>query len=136
MVDTLSIKELDFSTLDSGNFPGTARSFPRIQSNQNVEFLRQSSHIGSLSPSVLRIAHSRRRQASDLQRSVFSLDQGLGRLDASSNLISTDRVHVKFQADISAGVTLAEYRTAVKLLLGALLESDGALISSVYNSEV
>lgn len=122
------------STISATQLPGSARSFPRVVSAQN-DYRRQSAHIGSLSPTVVRIAHQPRTAKSDLQRSLFAVDQTLGRLDASSNPIGKSTFKVALQCDIPSDVTLAEYRTAMGLLLGALLESNGALVTAIYNGE-
>lgn len=134
MNDTLSIKELSTSTLDAANFPGTARSFPRVVS-QTSEYLRQSTHVGDLSPCLLRIAHQPRSAKSNVQRSLIGIRQTLARLDAQSNPISYDQLDVNFQFVKPQGITEAEYLTAAKLLVGALLESDGALLKQMFNGE-
>lgn len=134
MNDTLSVKEISTSTLDAANFPGTARSFPRVVS-QNSEYLRQSLHIGATSPTVLRVAHQPRSTKSTVQRSLFGIRQTLARLDAQSNPISYDQFDVNFQTVLPQGVTEAEFLTSAKLCIGALLENDGALLKQIYNGE-
>lgn len=135
MNDTLAIKDLVMSTVGATQLPGSARNFPRTVSKKANEFLRQSMHISSLSPTTVRVAHTPRASASEKQRSLFAVDQVLTRLDASSNPVSSTSFKVAFQCDIPSDVTLAEYRTAVSLLLGALLESDGAVVTALYNGE-
>jgi len=135
MNDTLSVKDLSMSTVGATQLPGTARSFPRVASASDA-YLRLSTHISSLSPTTIRVSHVPRNNGTGKQRSLFAIDQDLTRVDASSNPISKTRLTVGFQATIPSDVTLAEYRTAVSTLLGALLESDGALITSIYNGEM
>lgn len=136
MNDTLAVKDLVMSTIGATQLPGSARNFPRVASKRATEYLRQSSHISSLSPTVIRVAHNpRSNDAGSKQRSLIAVDQTLTRLDASSNPVSSTSFKVAFQCDIPSDVTLAEYRTAVSTLLGALLESDGALVTSMYYGE-
>lgn len=134
MNDTLPVKDLAMATVGATQLPGTARSFPRTFSSDG-SYKRTSAHIGSLSPTTIRVSHQPRKTTTAKQRSLFALDQTLTRLDASSNPILVTDFTVAFQVSIPGDVTLAEYRTAVSTLCGALLESDGALITSLYNGE-
>lgn len=135
MLDTISAKALITSTLDAANFDAAnTRSFPRVASIDKSE-RRQSLHIGSLSPTVLRISHQPRKSDVDVQRSLVAIDQTLTRLDAQSNPIGSTKFKVAIQADIPSDVTLAEFRAAALLLFGFLLETDGAALTSVYNGE-
>lgn len=134
MDDTLSIKDLDTSTLDSANFPGSAKAFPRVASPAN-DYRRQNLAIDSRSPSIIRIVHTPRSLKNALQRSTIALDQVLARVDTEDNPIGEDRFTVSFQSLCPSGVSLTEYRAAVKLLMGALLASDAALITAMYNAE-
>lgn len=138
MNDTLAVKDLSFAALTGTQFPGSARNFARVVgSNDASQHLRLSNHVNvnGLSPTTLRVSHQPRKSGSGVQRSVFSIDQDLTRLDSSSNPVSKTRVSVKFQADIPQDVTLAEYQAAVALLFGALSENSGALITAVFNAE-
>jgi len=135
MNDTVNVKDLALSTVGATQLPGSARAFARIASSIQNQFLRLSSHLGSLSPTIMRIAHQPRKNGIGVQRSLFAIDQTLTRVDAQSNPISKNRVTVAFQVTVDEGVTLAEYRTACATLLGALTETDGALITSLYYAE-
>lgn len=135
MNDTLAVKDLVMSTVGATQLPGSARNFPRSISKKSNEWTRSSLHISSLSPTTIRVAHTPRINGGDKQRSLFAVDQVLTRLDASTNPVSTTSFKVAFQADIPSDVTLTEFRTAVSTLLGALLESDGANITALYNGE-
>jgi hypothetical protein len=134
MNDTLTPKDIVFSTIGATQLPGAARSFPRVAS-PNSDYRRLSSHISSLSPTVIRVSHQPRSSKSTIQRSLFAVDQTLTRLDASSNPISKTTFKVAFQTDIPSDVTLAEWRAALSILFGALQESDGALLTAMYNGE-
>lgn len=136
MNDTLSVKELSSSTLDAANFPGTARSFARIQGSNQSEYQRQSLHVSSLSPALLRMSHQYPKSGTVAVRSLAALEQTLARLDAQSNPISFDKVTVKLQSERTSGITLAEFRTAGLLLAGLILESNGAFLDQFYNGEV
>ncbi len=134
MNDTLTPKDIVFSTIGATQLPGSARSFPRVAS-PNSDYRRMSNHVGSLSPTVIRVSHQPRSSKSTVQRSLFAVDQVLTRLDASSNPIGKTAFKVAFQADIPVDVTLAEYRAALSILFGALQENDGALLTAIYNAE-
>lgn len=135
MNDTLSAKELVMSTIGATQLPGTARTYARVQAKKDTESLRRSSHISSLSPTDIRIAHQAPSGDKGVTRSLFAVDQKLTRLDTLNNPIGEDTITVAFQMTKTKGATLAEVRTAVSVLLGALLETDGALVSAVYNQE-
>jgi hypothetical protein len=136
MNDTLAVKDLAISTVGATQLPGSARNFARVHSVDSA-YRRVSNHINAngLSPTTIRVAHTPRNNSVTTQRSLIAIDQDLTRLDASSNPISKVRFKVAFQADIPEGVALAEYRTACATLFGALLETDGALLTSIYNGE-
>jgi len=135
MIDTISAKALISANIDAAELDSTVRTFPRIASSGN-EARRQSLHVSSLSPTTLRISHQPRKTATDVQRSLCAIDQTLARLDTSSNPIGETKFKVAFQTDIPSDVTKAEWRAAVMLLFGTLLESDGAMLDSLYNSEL
>lgn len=135
MNDTLSIKAYLPATIDAAELDSTTRTFPRIASASINDTRRQSLHVSSLSPTVLRIAHTPRTAKNLVQKSLFSVDQTLTRLDASSNPIGTTKFKVGFITEIPADVTLAEWQAAKNLLIGALIESSGALADAIYNGE-
>lgn len=136
MDDTLSIKDLDVSTLDSANFPGTARSFARTQSSVFGEHLRSSQHISSLSPSVIRIAHRLPKKGAAAKRYFLSsFEQTLTRLDANSNPIGFDDFSFKISGEIPKGVSEAEFLAAAYTHLGGLLANNGANLKSLYRGE-
>jgi hypothetical protein len=136
MNDTLAVKDLVMSTIGATQLPGSARNFARIASNDS-SYRRLSNHINAngLSPTVIRVSHTPRPNGVGVQRSLFAIDQDLTRLDVSSNPVSKTKFKVAFQCDIPQDVTLAEFRTAVSTLLGALLETDGANVTALYNGE-
>lgn len=134
MNDTLTPKDLSFSTISATNLPGSARSFPRVASADSSH-RRQSTHLGTMSPTVIRVSHQPRKNGSGKQRSLFAVEQTLTRLDASGNPIGVTDFKVAFQCDIPSDITLAEIRAAVAILLGALLENDAAGLDQVVNGE-
>jgi hypothetical protein len=135
MDDTLSIKSLDATTLDSANFPGTARSFPRVASSASSEQQRRSLFLGSLSPTTIAIAHTPRKNGVGLQRSVVRFDQSLARVDGDDILTGTDRQTINIQQNLPVGVTEDEYIALLALAVGALSASNWALARSTYNLE-
>lgn len=135
MNDTLSIKSLALSTIGATQLPGTAHDYARVASTDYKVHLRQSNHIGSLSPSVLRIQHQPRTTKSDMQRTVIALEQIRNRVDALGNTIDEEFNAVKFQSDIGRTTTLAEFRADVAELIGALTASDGALIDQLFYAQ-
>lgn len=136
MNDTITAHKLVSANITGSVVDSTARSFPRVASNSGTEALRQSLHVSSVSPCVLRISHQPRKSADGMQRSLCAIDQTLARLDASSNVISTSRFKVALQTDIPSDVTLTEWREAVYLLIGSLTESNGAVLDAIYNGEL
>lgn len=135
MNDTLLVKDLATSTIGATQLPGAARTFARVASSDNKVHLRQSNHLGSLSPTVIRIQHTPRSSKSAVQRSVLALDQTLGRLDAQSNLLESVKFSIKIQSDIPEGVTEAEWKAALATLLGGLLEADAALAIQFFYAQ-
>jgi len=136
MNDTLSVKKILTNTIDAGELDSTVRSFPRVASPKLNDALRQSLHVGALSPTVIRVAHTPRSKGNTIQRSLFSLQQTLTRLDVGSNPIGSTSFKAGLTSEIPSDVTLAEYREGVALLIGALLENDGAMITAIYNGEL
>jgi len=136
MNDTVTAHKLVSANITGSVVDGTARSFPRVASNSNVEAIRQSLHVSSVSLTVLRVSHQPRKLVNGMQRSLCAIDQTLSRLDATSNVISTSKFKVAFQTDIPSDVTLTEWREAVYLLIGILTESNGAVLDALYNSEL
>jgi hypothetical protein len=133
MNDTLTPKDLSFSTISATNLPGAARSFPRVIS-EDSSYRRQSSHISSLSPTTIRVSHQPRKNGSK-QRTLCAVDQLLTRLDAQSNPIGTTDFKIALQMDIPSDVTLTEFRAAAAILFGLVLESDGAVLDMLYRGE-
>lgn len=134
MNDTISVKPLLSAQIGNTQLDSVARSFARVVS-EDTSHQRSNSNLGSLSPTVLRIAHQPRTVKSPIQRSLIAVDQTLTRLDATSNPISSVKFKVALQCDIPDGVTLAEFRAAAMVLFGSLLETDAALLTAVYNRE-
>ncbi len=134
MDDTLSIKDLDMTTLDSANFPGSAKAFPRVAS-PNTDWRRQNLAIDSRSPSVFRITHTPISAKNAIQRSSFMLDQRLTRVDSDDNPISEDSFTVGLVLNRPSGVSEAEYLAGVQMLLGALVASSGSNLKALYNGE-
>lgn len=136
MLDTLLFKDIDMSAVGSTQLPGSARTFSRTQAPRLNEYFRRSTHVSSLSPTDLRIVHSPRTPKNPRQRSTCQLIQVLTRFDASSNPVSSTKFEVGLSCYIPADVTLAEFRAAVKLLIGGLVATDGEMITALYNGEV
>lgn len=136
MLDTLNVKDLLISAIGATQLPGSARAFARVASADPKVHLRQSSHLGSLSPTTLRISHQPRSAKSSVQRSLIALDQVLVRLDSSSQPTGIrSEFTVAVQTNIGNDVSLAEWKSGLATLLGALLESDGALATEVYEGK-
>lgn len=136
MNDTLNVKDLAINTVGATQLPGSARAFARVESADPKIHLRSNSALGSLSPTVIRIAHQPRTNKSDIQRSIVACDQKLVRLDTSSLPTGVESMFtIALQTNIPSGVSLAEWRASLATLLGALLESDGALANQVYAGE-
>lgn len=136
MLDTLNVKDLLISAIGATQLPGSARAFARVASADPKVYLRQSSHLGSLSPTTLRISHQPRSAKSSVQRSLVALDQVLVRLDSSSQPTGIrSEFTVAVQTNIGNDVSLAEWKSGLATLLGALLENDGALATEVYEGK-
>lgn len=136
MNDTLNVKDLAIATVGATQLPGSARAFARVASADPKIHLRQSSHIGSLSPTTLRIAHQPRSAKSNVQRSLLSLDQVLVRLDSSSQPTGIrSQYSIAFQTTIGNDVTLEEWQAGLATLLGALLENSAALATEIYQAK-
>ena len=135
MNDTLSIKDLTIASLDAANFAGSARNFARVASPTQNTHIRRSSHLGSLSPTDLRVAHQPRSAKSEVQRSLFAFEQTLGRVDTLSNPIGEDKFSFALQANIPKGITLAEFRSLAMTAVGAMLENNAALLDAMYYGE-
>lgn len=134
MNDTATPKDYLLTSTSATNLPGSARSFPRVQSTDSQN-RRQSLHISSLSPCVLRIGHQVRKNSTGVQKSICSIDQTLTRLDALSNPISSTKFSIAVQANIPGDVTLVEFQAAASILLGFLLETNAANLTALYNAE-
>lgn len=134
MNDTLSIKALAISTVGATQLPGTALSFSRVATSTN-QSVRRNAAIGSLNPTDLRVSHQPRSAKTDIQRSLFKAEQTLTRIDALSNPIGEVKFGIGLQSDIPKGVTLAEWRAACAIVLGALLANDGELLNSMFYGE-
>lgn len=135
MNDSHNAKELVISTIGATQLPGAARTFSRVQPKKVTESLRRSTHISSLSPTDIRIAHTPASKVGDVSRSLLAVDQMLQRVDALSNPIAKDNLTVGLTLTKSTGCSLAEARTAFSVLFGALLENNGALIDAMFNQE-
>lgn len=136
MNDTLLVKKILTSTIGTSQLDATVRSFPRVASSSYSDQSRQSLHVGTMSPTVLRVAHVLRSNKNAKQRSLFQIKQTLTRLDASSNPIKVTDFDVAIQTNIPADVTQAEWLEAFALLIGAILDSDAALAKALFNAEV
>lgn len=136
MNDTLSVKKILTNTIDAAELDSTVRSFPRVASPTVTDTRRQSLHVGALSPCIFRVAHKVRNKSNSVQNSIMSVRQILTRLDVSSNPIGATEFEITLQTKIPADVSLAEWREGLALLLGALLESDAAMATSLYNGEL
>lgn len=132
MNDTLSIKTLDGATIGATQLPGTAHTYARVASSDSKVHLRQSNHIDSLSPTILRIQHQPRTPKNDTQRSLISLEQIRNRVDALGNSIDQDYSGFKVQHETSSTTTLAEHRANAYELIGALLANNGQLIDEMF----
>lgn len=135
MNDTLSVKKLLSATITNTQLDvANVRTFARVTATK-TENRRRSAHIHSLSPTDLVVSHIPRTIKNDTQRTLFALDQTLTRFDASTNPIKSTGFRAAVQFNINSDITLAEFREGVYLLLGSLTESDGALITALYNGE-
>lgn len=134
MNDTLAIKPLLPAQIGASQLDSTAKSFPRVASS-GKDHRRQNNYISSVSPTILSVAHQPRTAKSSTQRSFCYIEQSLARLDAQSNVISTDAFKVGLQCVIPSGVTLAEFRAAAMILFGALLEGNSAMLDQLYYGE-
>lgn len=136
MNDTLNVKDLAIATIGATQLPGSARAFARVASADPKVHLRQSSHIGSLSPTTLRISHQPRSAKTGVQRSLLSLDQTLTRLDASSQPTGVKSTFsIALQSNIGDDVSLVEWRVGLATLLGAVLADDAALATELYEGK-
>lgn len=136
MDDTQSIKDLDVTTLDAANFPGSARTFARVASSNVNEHLRSSTHISSVSPTTLRIAHKPRpKGGAGKQYSLSSAEQTLARLDSNSNPISFSQFAFKISAELPQDVTEAEFLSLAYLHIGGMLANSGANLKALYRGE-
>lgn len=135
MNDTVTSNAIVLANITGDDLDATPRSFPRIASKSNSDVLRQSLHVGSTSPTQLRVAHQEVKGTSQT-RSLIGLKQQYARVDGLGNVIATDEclVNVTIQSD-RGRVTLAETKTVVALLLGTLTASSGAMIDALYNRE-
>lgn len=136
MNDALNVKDLAISTIGATQLPGSARVFARVASADPNTHLRQSSHIGSLSPTTVRIAHQPRTAKSGVQRSLLSVDQVLTRLDSSSQPTGIkSKFNIGIQTNISDDVSLEEWRAGLATLLGLVLADDGAIATEIYEGK-
>jgi len=134
MNDTLTTHDVVIANVSGAVLSGTARSFPRVAGGTN-EWRRRSTHVSSLSPTDIVVAHQPATAKSPKQRSLFKSEQTLTRVDASSNPIGTDVFSISTQITRPMGVSLAEFTALLVLHLGALQENSGALATSLYNGE-
>lgn len=135
MNDTLTVHKLVAANITGSVVDATARSFPRVSSTNNSEEHRQSLHINSVSPTVIRIAHQPRKSDLDVQRSLCATDQTFARLDAQSNVISTSKATFGTQTNIPSDVTEAEWLELAYLHIGLLTENSGAVLKAIFNRE-
>jgi hypothetical protein len=135
MNDTLQPKAMLLAAVTSTQLEASSRDFPRIVSAAKNSYVRSNSLIGSQSPTYLRIAHTPRAKATDLQRTLCAVDQDLARIDSGSNLLSVDKFKVAFQTDLPVGITETEYIDAVRLLVGILSADSFAFAKSLYRAE-
>jgi len=135
MNDQLTVKKILTNTISTDELDTTSRSFARVVSSRTGEYLRRSTHIGSMSPTDLRVSHQARTAGNNIQRSLIAVDQTLTRLDTSSNPIGKTRFKVALQTDIPDDVSQAEWLEAFALLIGALLETDAAIAKSIFAGE-
>lgn len=135
MNHTVTSNAIVLANITGDDLDATSRSFPRIASKSNSDVLRQSLHVGSTSPTQLRVAHQEVKGTSQT-RSLIGLKQQYARVDGLGNVIATDEclVNITIQSD-RGRVTLAETKTVVALLLGTLTASSGAMIDALYNRE-
>lgn len=135
MNDTVTSNAVVLANITGDDLDATTRSFPRIASKSNSDVLRQSLHVGSTSPTQLRVAHQEIKGTSQT-RSLIGLRQQYARVDGSGNVIATDECHVNVTLQTDRGrVTLTEAKTVIALLLGTLVANNGAMIDALYNRE-
>lgn len=135
MTDKLDIKSVAINTVGATQLPGSAISFERVVSEDTATAQRASYHIGSLSPTIMRVFHLLPKKSGAVTRSTMIIDQTLSRVDALSNQIGTNVHSVGLQLTRDSGTTLAESRASFALLAGALLANDGQLFDSLFKRE-
>lgn len=134
MNDTITAHAVVSANITGSVLSGTAVSLARIASPDKQE-RRQSTSIGSNSPTVLRVSHQPRKSDSDVQRSLCALDQTLARVDTVGNIIKFSKFSVALQTNIDSDITLAEWVAGLNLLIGTLTEGDNAVAKQIFNRE-
>lgn len=133
MDDTLSIKALSVATLDAANYPGTARSFPRVASQDANLEMRRSLHVDSLSPCEISIRH--KRSNTGVRTVDYNMTQVLARKDALQNVLSLDSSRFKTEFVIHPNWTQAEVLTMFELHVGGLVQNAAAIVGQLFNGE-
>lgn len=134
MNDTLSIKALAISTVGATQLPGSSLNFARVAA-ASAGSIRRNAALGSLNPTDIRVSHQPRSAKTEIQRSLFKIEQTLTRIDALSNPIGEVKFDIGIQSNIPKGVTLVEWRAGCALVMGALLANDGELLNSMFYGE-
>lgn len=137
MDDTQAIKPIATFTLG-----GTSYSFPRTASAAGDKYDRRQNltfNGVSVSPVVLRIAHTPFSRGNAVQRTMAVFDSQLARLNGDSIVERVDKLSVKIGLDRDPFVTEDEFIELLKLALGWLIETrssvDYAAAKQLYNAE-
>lgn len=127
MNDTLSVKPVLPAQIGASQLDATARDFSRSSAIDKTSHVRVNTALGSLNPTYIRISHQMPTAKSFIQRSLFSVEQQLSRVDAQGNVLSVVRPTFKVVMEIPSGVTETEAAALQNLAVGALCASSGSL---------
>lgn len=127
MNDTLSVKAILPAQIGASQLEATARDFSRAASADKTSHIRVNTALGSLNPTYIRISHQPSTTKSPTQRTLFSVEQQLSRVDAGGSVLTVLRPTFKVVMEIPQGVTEAEAAALQNTACGAILASSGAL---------
>jgi len=126
---------MSLATMDSGNFPGSVQTYPRVaSSSKTAGDIRRSLHRGSLNPVEVRISHQPATVKSP-QRTLLAVTATRSRVDALGNVLSKDVNIVKFQFEKGDNITYSEFVEDVELLFGFSISEGGLILPGLFNLE-